>query len=106
MGSALGLVAVGAAIAIAVSVQGGWRPGGAPRTATGTPGEPTTVGSLESGYSPQALQRAYGVSALLSKGVDGRGETVVLPEAATPVLFSIRPARQRSTSAITCRWST
>jgi kumamolisin len=46
VGSALGLVAVGAAIAIAiaiaVSVQGGWRSGGAPRTATGTPGEPTS----------------------------------------------------------------
>lgn len=32
------------------------------------------------GYSPQTLQRAYGVSPLLREGVDGRGETVVLVE--------------------------
>jgi hypothetical protein len=60
VGSALGAGGcVGAAIAIAVSVQGGGRPGGAPRTATGTPSEPTTVGSLKSGYSPQALVRSW-----------------------------------------------
>ena len=37
-------------------------------------------GSGFGGYSPQTLQRAYGVWPLLRKGVDGRGETVVLPE--------------------------
>jgi subtilase family serine protease len=33
-------------------------------------------------YSPRAYQRAYGVAPLLSRGIDGRGETVVLPELA------------------------
>jgi subtilase family serine protease len=33
-------------------------------------------------YSPQAYQVAYGVAPLLSRGIDGRGETVVVPELA------------------------
>ncbi len=33
-------------------------------------------------YSPQAYQLAYGVAPLLSRGIDGRGETVVMPELA------------------------
>jgi subtilase family serine protease len=33
-------------------------------------------------YSPQAYQAAYGVAPLLSHGIDGNGETVVLPEQA------------------------
>ena len=32
------------------------------------------------GYPPHVLQRAYGVLPLLQEGIDGRGETVVLPE--------------------------
>jgi subtilase family serine protease len=46
----------------------------------------TTGGSAASrpdafhGYPPQTLQRAYGVTPLLARGIDGRGETVVLPE--------------------------
>jgi subtilase family serine protease len=36
------------------------------------------------GYSPQTVQRAYGVSPLLREGIDGRGETVVLPETLPP----------------------
>src|SRR5215469_10315380 len=35
-------------------------------------------------YSPRAYQVAYGVAPLLSGGIDGRGETVVLPELAEP----------------------
>jgi subtilase family serine protease len=38
------------------------------------------AGSGFRGYSPQTLQRAYGLLPLLREGVDGRGETVVLPE--------------------------
>jgi len=34
-------------------------------------------------YSPQAYQAAYGVAPLLSHGIDGRGETVVMPELAS-----------------------
>jgi hypothetical protein len=40
----------------------------------------SVTGFPSGGYSPQALRRAYGVSALLRAGIDGRGETVVLPE--------------------------
>jgi len=33
-------------------------------------------------YTPQQLEAAYGVQPLLARGIDGRGETVVLPELA------------------------
>jgi subtilase family serine protease len=33
-------------------------------------------------YTPQQLEAAYGVQPLLQRGIDGRGETVVLPELA------------------------
>jgi subtilase family serine protease len=33
-------------------------------------------------YTPQRFQAAYGVQPLLQRGIDGRGETVVLPELA------------------------
>ena len=36
-------------------------------------------------YSPRQIQVAYGVEPLLKRGIDGRGETVVLPELAYPV---------------------
>jgi subtilase family serine protease len=35
-------------------------------------------------FSPQAFQVAYGVAPLLRRGIDGTGETVVLPELAEP----------------------
>jgi subtilase family serine protease len=42
-------------------------------------------------YSPQAYQVAYGVAPLLRRGIDGRGEVVVLPELAeTPPSTDIR----------------
>jgi hypothetical protein len=34
-------------------------------------------------YSPRAYQVAYGVAPLLSRGIDGRGETVAMPELAS-----------------------
>src|SRR5260221_8156777 len=33
-------------------------------------------------YTPRQLEAAYGVQLLLRRGIDGRGETVVLPELA------------------------
>jgi subtilase family serine protease len=33
-------------------------------------------------YTPRQLEVAYGVEPLLRRGIDGRGETVVLPELA------------------------
>ncbi len=38
--------------------------------------------SAETCYTPHELQVAYGVQPLLRRGIDGRGETVVLPELA------------------------
>ncbi|MBV9379735.1 MAG: S53 family peptidase, partial [Streptosporangiaceae bacterium] len=37
-------------------------------------------------YTPEQLQVAYGVRPLLERGIDGRGETVVLPELAETTL--------------------
>ena len=36
--------------------------------------------SVTSCYTPQQIQVAYGIRPLLDRGIDGRGETVVLPE--------------------------
>ncbi len=38
--------------------------------------------SITTCYTPQQLETAYGVQPLLQRGIDGRGETVVLPELA------------------------
>src|SRR5579863_5994473 len=38
--------------------------------------------SLDTCYTPQQLQVAYGIKPLLERGINGRGETVVLPELA------------------------
>jgi subtilase family serine protease len=38
--------------------------------------------SLNACYTPRQLEVAYGVQPLLQRGIDGRGETVVLPELA------------------------
>jgi subtilase family serine protease len=38
--------------------------------------------SLDTCYTPQQLRVAYGIKPLLERGIDGRGETVVLPELA------------------------
>jgi len=42
-------------------------------------------------YSPQAYEVAYGIAPLLSRGIDGSGETVVMPElASSPPSTDIR----------------
>ncbi len=41
--------------------------------------------SIATCYTPQQLEVAYGVTPLLSRGINGRGETVVFPELAYPV---------------------
>ena len=38
--------------------------------------------SLATCYTPQQLQVAYGIKPLLDRGIDGQGETIVLPELA------------------------
>ena len=42
--------------------------------------------SVTTCYTPQQIQVAYGIKPLLDHGIDGRGETVVLPELAEPAL--------------------
>src|SRR5258708_18482160 len=51
-------------------------------TARATAGTSPTAdcNSLPTCYTPQQLQVAYGVTPLLDRGINGRGETVVLPE--------------------------
>jgi subtilase family serine protease len=73
--AAVAAVVVVAGAGVALSAQGG----GAVRAADAAT---STTPSL--GYSPRVVQRAYGVSPLLRDGVDGRGETVVLPETLPP----------------------
>jgi subtilase family serine protease len=45
-------------------------------------GPPADCESITTCYTPQQLETAYGVQPLLRRGIDGRGETVVLPELA------------------------
>src|SRR5260370_12874533 len=52
--------------------------------------------SLTTCYTPQQLRVAYGIKPLLDRGINGRGETVVLPElaesrAGPPLVTGMRP---------------
>src|SRR5215471_12331148 len=56
-------------------------------TSVGRPRAGSTRGtadcvSMTTCYTPQQFEAAYGVQPLLQRGIDGRGETVVLPELA------------------------
>jgi len=53
-----------------------------PSSASTPPSSTGYCGSGTTCYTPQQLQVAYGVKPLLNRGIDGRGETVVLPELA------------------------
>ncbi len=46
------------------------------------PGSTADCNSLTTCYTPQQLQVAYGIKPLLDRGINGRGQTVVLPELA------------------------
>jgi len=50
--------------------------------ASPSPRSTAECSSVATCYTPQQLEVAYGVQPLLRRGVDGRGETVVLPELA------------------------
>jgi subtilase family serine protease len=50
--------------------------------AASPPSSTADCNSLTTCYTPQQLQVAYGVKPLLNRGINGRGETVVLPELA------------------------
>ena len=47
-------------------------------------GSTADCNSVATCYSPQQIESAYGVMPLLQRGIDGRGQTVVLPELAEP----------------------
>ena len=51
-------------------------------SASPSPRSTAECSSVTTCYTPQQLEVAYGVQPLLRRGVDGRGETVVLPELA------------------------
>ena len=51
-------------------------------TAAGSAGGTGGCSSAATCYTPAQLEVAYGVKPLLQRGIDGRGETVVLPELA------------------------
>jgi subtilase family serine protease len=72
--AALSVLATTSLIAAGSSTAG--RPRAGPSTGTADCNSVTTC------YTPQQLEVAYGVRPLLQRGIDGRGETVVLPELA------------------------
>src|SRR5215472_5913975 len=73
---AIGLFVAACAQAHTVSTAG--------PTAGATAGAASTAdcNSLTTCYTPRQLQVAYGIRPLLDRGINGRGETVVLPELA------------------------
>jgi subtilase family serine protease len=89
-------VPVVALLAAGCGVQGA-AAGRAARPASAGPA-PSSAGVCGSGpacFTPRQLQAAYGVTPLLDRGIDGRGETVVLPELAEsrldpPVVTDLR----------------
>jgi subtilase family serine protease len=78
--AATGLLLTACAASPAVSNVASAQPAGGPGGGT------ADCHSLTTCYSPQQIQVAYGVKPLLDHGIDGRGETVVLPELAEPAL--------------------
>src|SRR5260370_12545514 len=56
--------------------------GPARQRAAPPPSSTADCNSVTTCYTPQQLQVAYGIKPLLDRGINGRGETVVLPELA------------------------
>jgi subtilase family serine protease len=70
-----------------VAATGAATPGGTAQRSSASPPPSSTADcgsatTCHTPYTPQQLQVAYGVKPLLDRGIDGRGETVVLPELA------------------------
>jgi subtilase family serine protease len=77
------LVAGTAALAIvATSTLAAAGSSGVRRPQAGPSSGTADCNSVTTCYTPQQLEVAYGVQPLLRRGIDGRGETVVLPELA------------------------
>jgi subtilase family serine protease len=77
------------AVAVAVVVAGllAATPGPATAASAARAGGPTAdCDALTACYTPQQVQVAYDVTPLLGRAIDGRGQTVVLPEAGEAAL--------------------
>ena len=73
--------------------RGGSATAAPPAAAVGATGDCDSVTTC---YTPRQLQVAYGIRPLLDRGIDGRGQTVVLPELAQsrlspPLVSDLRP---------------
>jgi subtilase family serine protease len=69
-------------------------------SATGPSSGPLDCDSLTTCYTPKQIEVAYGIRPLLDRGINGRGETVVLPELAqarllAPVISDLRQDMSR-----------
>ena len=73
--------------------------GPARQPAAPPPSSTADCNSLTTCYTPQQLQVAYGIKPLLDRGVNGRGETVVLPELAESQLNPPRVTDMRQDMA-------
>ena len=86
----LRVVAAGMAVTGLLIAAGGCGPAARPTTAPASAGPPVGAtgdcNSVTTCYTPHQLQVAYGIRPLLDRGIDGRGQTVVLPELAEPQL--------------------
>ena len=81
--AAAGLALTGLLLA-ACTASPAVRNAAAAQPAGGPPGSTADCDSVTTCYTPQQIQVAYGIEPLLNHGIDGRGETVVLPELAEP----------------------
>src|SRR6266516_4508026 len=63
---------------------GSTRAGSGPSASPRQPGSTAGCNAVTTCYGPQQLEAAYGIVPLLHRGIDGRGQTVVLPELAEP----------------------
>ena len=77
---AMGLAVIGV---LAAACGPGPPGGGTTATPSAAPVDATgDCDSVTACYPPRQLQVAYGIRPLLARGIDGRGQTVVLPELA------------------------
>ena len=76
------------------------RAGAAHESAAASGSGPLDCDSVTACYTPKQIEVAYGIRPLLERGIDGRGETVVLPELAEtqlspPVVSDLRQDMSR-----------
>ena len=79
---AIGLLVAACAPAQTTSTGTASAHGTATPSSSASPSPRSTADCTTTCYTPQQLEVAYGVQPLLRRGIDGRGETVVLPELA------------------------